>query len=776
MKKTIKITGLDCAHCASELEEELSKVVGVTEVTVSFVDQKIYLEYETERALTEVKETANNFEEVKVVEDEQENSLKQENSDGWIVLRIENLHCVACALDLEDEIKKIQEVEDAQVDFVTQTIRLKASEVGVQKAIKKANKFEKVRVLDGGVYEPKGNKWNGELIRILISAGCFLLGMALGKFWDFLVLDVISYCLYAVAYFVVGYPVLISTFKNCAKGKIFDENFLMTIASVGAVCLGQYDEGVAVMLLYQTGEWLQGLAVGASRNSVAELMALKSERAYVLRGESYEEVAPETLRIGDTVLIKAGEKVPVDGTLLTENATLDTKSLTGESEPRALKKGEEVLSGCINQGGVFEIKVLREYEDSAVGKILDLVENATAKKATPEKFITKFAKYYTPIVCALALVIVLFAPPISGLISENRFFYKDLGRWVQTALTFLVISCPCALIISVPLTYFSGIGACAKKGILVKGATYLDELSRVKTVAFDKTGTLTQGDFSIRSVETNGKADEREVLALISAMEKNSAHPIAKAFWKVETDVKATEIEEVSGRGLKGKLDGEVTLVGGIDLLRENGIEVKEKESVYTLVYLAKNGDYLGVVEVGDQIRMDAKDSLNGLSALGIQRNVMLTGDRKNRAEKIANELGMYECFAELLPDEKLKKAEELKGDGGLAYVGDGINDAPVMKVADCAISMGKLGSAAAVEASDLVLVSDRLTGIVDSIKIAKKTRRIVVENIVFSVVMKVLFMALGAFGALPLALAVFADVGVMLLAVLNSLRMRISV
>lgn len=772
MKKTIKIASLDCAHCALELEEGLSKLDGVTEVRVSFVDQKIYLDCDGEETLVKVKDYANGFEEVKVVEEEKDSKVKFDEK-AETILRIENLHCAMCALDLEDELKKIKEVEDAQVDFVTQTIRLKASEIGVQKAIKKANKFEKVRVLDGGRYEPKQKKRDTELARILISAISFALGLFIGVLWKESVANWLIYPLYAISYLSVGYPVLRSTLKNCLKGKVFDENFLMTVASVGAVCLGQYGEGVAVMLLYQTGEWLQGLAVGSSRRSVADLMELKSERAYVLRGENYEEISPEKVEIGEILLIKAGEKIPLDGELLSESALVDTKSLTGESEPKLLKKGEEVLSGCINENNAFTVKALRKYEDSAVGKILDLVENATAKKANPEKFITKFAKYYTPIVCILALMITVFAPPISALITENAFFYKDFGRWAQTALTFLVISCPCALVISVPLTYFSGIGACAKKGILVKGATYLDELSKAKTVAFDKTGTLTEGNFSLLRVEAEGGIEKDEVLSLFSALEKNSAHPIAKAFSPFVAEKQATEVQEVLGRGMKGVIDGEETLVGTAEFLKERGVKIKEKDSAYTLVYLAKNGTYLGVAEVGDKLRKEAKQTIESLKALGLEKLVMLTGDRKERAEKIANEIGMYEFFAELLPDEKLKKAEEFKGNGGLIYVGDGINDAPVMKVSDCAVSMGKLGSAAAVEASDLVLISDRLTGVAESIKTAKKTRRIVVQNICFSIAMKVLFMALGVIGVLPLSLAVFADVGVMLVAVLNSLRVR---
>ncbi len=767
MKSTIKICGLDCAGCAAELEEELSKISGVKEVNVSFVDQKIYLEHETEKSLADVKYATSRFEEVQILEEE---TAISEVKDGMTLLHIQNLHCAACALDLEDELKKIKEVEEVQVDFLSQTILMKSSEEGVKKVIKKVNKFENVKVIDGGRYEKKTNSHKKEWGLIGFSALCFVLGVLIGKIGG-MVATTASLLLYAIAYFTVGYPVLRATVKNCAKGRIFDENFLMTIASLGAMFLGQFDEGVLVMILYQTGELLQAIAVGTSRNSVAELMALKSERAYVWRAESYLEVSPEELVVGDKILLKAGEKVPADGRLLSKSVMLDVKSLTGESEPLILYQGDEVLSGSINKGDVVELEIVRPYEDSAVGKILDLLENATAKKAAPEKFISKFARYYTPIVCLLAFLIAVIAPPVSGLISEGRLFFKDFGRWAQSALTFLVISCPCALVISVPLTYFSGIGACAKKGILVKGATYLDELARAKIFAFDKTGTLTLGDFSICSTQpANGKTEE-ELLAVIVGVESGSAHPIAKAFKR--TSVTAKDVKEIAGLGLKGLIDGKTALVGSYSLMQANGIEADEVKSVYTTVYAALDGEYLGVVEVGDKIRTETKAALSELKSVGAERLVMLTGDREERAKKIGDEIGVYEINAKLLPDEKLKKAEELKDLGGLVYVGDGVNDAPVMKVANCAVSMGKLGSAAAVEASDLVLISDDLEGLVDAFKTAKKTRRIVMQNIVFSIALKVLFMALGAIGILPLSLAVFADVGVMLIAVANSFRVR---
>ncbi len=766
MKRTLKITGLDCAGCAAELEEELAKIEGVTNVSVSFVNQKITVEHETAAALSKVIEYANGFEEVKVLED---------LPLGTTVLHLENLDCPVCAEALQCDLQKIKGVNSVSVDYVSQTITLDAeSEEAVAKVVKKANSFEEVRVLDGGRYETKSNSHLRAWIMIGISTLFFIAGILFEHLGTGTVATVFRYLCFAIAYIAVGYPVLISTAKNISKGRVFDENFLMTVASLGAIAIGEVSESVLVMLLYQIGELLQSIAVGSSRNSVTELMKLKSESATLLVNGEQKTVRPEEVQVGDILLIKAGEKVPVDGILLGESATLDTKSLTGEAELRTFKKGEEILSGCINAGGMYEMKAIRPYQESAVSKILDMVENASAGKAAPEKFITKFARIYTPVVCISALVIAVCAPLLNGLVVDGSLYFKDWMRWLQSALTFLVISCPCALIISVPLTYFSGIGTCAKKGILVKGATYLDTVAKVQTVAFDKTGTLTEGNFVVCGAHA-AKGSEDELLALIAAVERGSSHPIAKAFAAVATDYVAESVTEEAGRGLRATVNGEPVLVGNEKLLREAGVEFVATESVYTVVYLAKNGEYRGYAEIGDRIRGEAKSAVEDLKKLGVKHLVMLTGDGEKRAQKIANEVGMYEVNAQLLPVDKLKKAEELKRDGVLMYVGDGINDAPVMVAADCAVSMGKLGSAAAVEASDLVLVSDDLSALPKTVKIAKKTRAIVLQNIVFSIVMKVGFMVLGVLGVLPLWLAVFADVGVMLLAVLNSFRVRLT-
>ena len=705
------------------------------------------------------------------------------------ILQLDGLDCAVCAAELEEQISNIEGVIQASLAFTTQKLSVEYDrEETLEKIIYTANHFEEVRVIIPNTKntqiskntakeeteESSNKKRRHEWLCISISAVCFACGTIIGHFsYALQVLQIVSYILYAAAYFTVAYPILMLTCKNVAKGKIFDENFLMSVASIGAMLLGEIAEGVAVMLLYQLGETLQAMAVGSSRRSITKLMDLKSEFATkIVQGEQVTIPADEVQK-GDVLIVKAGEKVPVDGCLLSVTATLDTKSLTGEAELKKAAIGEELLSGYVNAGGVLKMQALRPYEDSAAQRILQLVENAANGKAKPEKFITRFAKYYTPAVCAIAVFLALFMPLLQGVFTLGYVHFYQWERWVRSALTFLVVSCPCALVVSVPLTYFSGIGTCAKWGVLVKGATYLDVLAQAKTIAFDKTGTLTEGNFTILNVYPENGVSKEEVLLLAAAVEKNSSHPIAKAFRTIRSPYKAVDAHERAGQGITATINGESVLVGNGELLKKYQVQYNEIHSVYTLVYVVKNGTWLGTIELGDKTRDEAKSVVEELKKCGFTRSFMLTGDRRDRAQAVANEIGVYEVNAELLPDEKLETAQRIKENGLLVYVGDGINDAPVMAVADCAVSMGKLGSAAAVEASDLVLISDDLSALVRGVKTAKKTRKIVLQNIVFSLVMKVVFMALGAVGLLQLWLAVFADVGVMLLAVFNSFRVR---
>lgn len=765
MKTVIKVKNLDCPNCAQTLERELLNIDGIAYCEVSFVSQKITLDGE-ESAIEIAKKQITSFEEVEIVEEEQPLSES--------VLRLENLHCAACALDLERDLQKIKGVEKAQVDFISQTARVSVQDKKTLAAVvKKINRFEKVRVLNEGELSLPPS-YKKEIIQIALSVGFFLLAILFGELLTGKVFEILSYVFFGIAYLSVGYPVLFSTAKNVVKGRVFDENFLMSVASIGAFCIGEVVEGVAVMLLYQIGELLQSVAVGASRGSIAALMDLKSEYANrLLENGEAEKISPEQLKIGDTVLVKTGERVPADGVLLSKNATLDVKSLTGESAYKESEKGEEILSGSINVGGVITLKTVREYQDSAVQKILNLVENSTSKKAKSEKFISKFARFYTPIVCALALIIATVAPMIEGVVQTGGFAFVNFTYWLKIALTFLVVSCPCALVISVPLTYFCGIGVCAKKGILVKGATHLDTLAKSKAFAFDKTGTLTYGNFKIKEIHPIG-VEKEYLLSLVALAEKSSAHPIAKAFSAVQTNGVLTDIKEIAGKGITACYKEKTLLVGNDKLLEENVVNAPDYNGVETAIFAALDGVCIGFIEIGDEEKTGAKEVIQGLKSLGIEHVCMLTGDGEKKALSVASTLGLDGVKAGLLPDKKLEEMNCLKEKYGVVtYVGDGVNDAPVMTQADCAVSMGKLGSAAAVEASDLVLVSDRLELLIDGLKTARKTRRIVTQNILFSIVMKIGFMLLAAFGILHLWLAVFADVGVMLLAVLNSLRVR---
>lgn len=762
MNNVIKIVGLDCANCARELEEELKKIEGVKEVTVDFMAQKVYADCDAS-ALESIKNACNSFEEVKVVEETKGDKIK-----------VEGLCCANCARELEEDLNKIEGVT-AQVDFINGKITLDASDAAArEKAVYTITHFEDVKIVDGtppkkGVIKSHLKDIISIAVAVILFIPAFISELALDLEGS-LALKIAVYCAYGLAYLAVGHKVLIATAKNIVKGKIFDENFLMTIASIGAIALGifagdGFAEGVAVMLLYQLGELLQSVAVGTSRRSISALMDLKSETATVVENGVQRVVSPEELKINDVILIKAGEKIPADCVIAEGSTSLDMKSLNGEAVPRDVSVGDEILSGSINLSGVISARVVREYKHSAAAKILELVENSTAKKSKPEKFISKFAKYYTPAVCLAAAVVAGIVPTIICALN-SAFVWATYAQWIYKALGFLVISCPCALVISVPLSYFGGIGRCAKFGILVKGSTCIDQLALSEIAAFDKTGTVTEGTFAVKSYT------DKAALEKAAAAEKFSSHPIAVAFKDVQTDIIVTDAEELTGRGVKCLCEGRTLLCGNALLLEENGVRFEKKQSVSTLVYVAHGGKYLGVIEIDDKVKTGVKEALAQLKAGGITRTVMLTGDLPDRAEIVAKEAGIDECKASLLPDGKLDEAEKLKAEGKLIYVGDGINDAPVMTCADCAVSMGTVGSDAAIEASDIVLVSDDISLLPKGRKIAKRTRSIVKQNIVCSLLVKAVIMILDiAIPTFPLIVSVIADVGVMLAAVLNAMR-----
>ena len=605
------------------------------------------------------------------------------------------------------------------------------------------------------------------LVRIAVSA-VLLIAAVLVPYqglWRF--------ALFLPAYFVIGWDVLWRAVRNIAHGQVFDENFLMALATVGAFCTGffgqgEYPEAVFVMLFYQVGELFQSYAVGKSRKSIASLMDIRPDYANVERDGRLLQVDPEEVAVGDTITVKAGEKIPLDGLVLEGQSLVDTSALTGESVPRQVRPGDSVISGCVNQNGLLRVQVTKAFGESTVQKILDLVENASSKKAKAENFITKFARYYTPVVVfgALALAVV---PPL---------FVGDWTGWVQKALIFLVVSCPCALVISVPLSFFGGIGGASRQGILVKGGNYLEVLADTELVVFDKTGTLTKGVFQVTAIHPEG-VSQQELLELAALAESYSDHPISRslkeAWGKALDTARVGQVEELSGRGVRAQVDGKTVCAGNGKLMEEIGLAYRPSGQVGTVVHVAAEGRYLGHILIADQVKPDAKEAIAALKAQGVKKTVLLTGDAKDVGEAVAQELGLDEAYTQLLPGDKVERVEALLQEtspkGKLAFVGDGINDAPVLSRADIGIAMGALGSDAAIEAADLVLMDDKPSKIAKAMEISKRTLRIVRQNIVFALAVKLLVLMLTPFGLANLWEAVFADVGVMVLAILNASR-----
>lgn len=580
--------------------------------------------------------------------------------------------------------------------------------------------------------------------------------------------------LFMIPYLIIGYDILKKAFKGIRNKQVFDENFLMAVATIGAILLGDYTEGTAVMLFYQIGELFQSYAVGRSRRNISELMDIRPDYANVENNGELEQVDPDEVAIGTIIIVQPGEKVPIDGVITEGTSTLNTSALTGESLPRSAKVGDEVISGCINMTGLLKIRTTKEFGESTVSKILELVENSSSRKSKSENFISKFAKYYTPAVCYGALALALL-PPIVLLIMGKPAMWGD---WIYRALTFLVISCPCALVISIPLSFFAGIGGASNQGVLVKGSNYLETLAQTKYVVFDKTGTMTQGVFEVSGIHHSQIPDEK-LLEYAALAECSSSHPISKslqkAYGKPVDRNRVTDIEEISGNGVIAKVDGVSVAAGNAKLMNRLGIAYQECHHVGTVVHMAVDGRYAGHILISDIIKPHAKEAIAELKKAGISRTVMLTGDSKRVADQVAAELGIDEVYSELLPADKVTKVEELldkkTAKEKLAFVGDGINDAPVLSRADIGIAMGALGSDAAIEAADIVLMDDDPLKISKAIKIARKCIRIVYENIYFAIGIKVLCLILGAIGIANMWMAIFADVGVMIIAVLNAIR-----
>ena len=736
MKYTFKIENLDCANCGNKIEARLNKEPYIKEATLNFMLKKIIVHinddiaqnYSEEEVRVDIERLGNEIESgIKII------SIVEEKEDG--VDTVQNScecehhhkqsHCCSkgnCAQHGDKE-----ESCECNLGSNKKTVMEKIREVlGSEKG--------EITLLVGGV--------------ILLALGAILSQ-------DILLI---------LAYIFVGYDVVLQAIKNCIKGKVLDENFLMTMATVAAFIIGEYPEAVAVMVFYKIGEYLQEKAVNYSRKEIEKAMDIRPSFARVIRNGKEEVVSPEIVLIGEIIEVRAGEKLPLDGVVLEGISTLDTSMLTGEALPVVVQEGSKVLSGSINKEGVIKVEVSTSFKNSTVSKILELIENASSKKSKSENFITKFARWYTPIVVGLAILTAIVPSLITG----------NWQHWVYSSVVFLVISCPCALVVSVPLGFFAGIGAAAQVGVLVKGSNYLEELNTIDTVVFDKTGTITKGEFGVSQMIAQDITEE-ELLALAARIEAKSNHPIAKsivsAYGKLKDEEIVGEYKEISGEGIVLKQGDLVLLAGNEKLMAHYQIDYNQVEEIGSHVYIARDGQYLGCIVVADQIKADSKAAIARLKTLGIKKVIMLTGDKKENAYKIGNEVGIDTVYAELLPQDKVTQLEETLKDGKVAFVGDGINDAPVLARADVGIAMGGVGSDAAIEASDIVLMTDELTSIADVMSIAKRTRKIVTENIVFALGVKGIVLVLGILGIANMWLAIFADVGVSLLAVINSIR-----
>lgn len=836
IKREFLLHGLNCAHCSSKIEEQILRLNGVKEVSLNFVtktlivfvdkevkdviDEEIKKVVKSIEAHVEVSEKKANKGKVINLNNTSINTDKDKNGEmKKIVFVVKGLNCAHCAGKIEDEIRKLENIDEANLDFVGKKIILKTSEkdednllntiqnivdgiehgVTIGKSVKKTkpqklnNKVNEASCSDKACeceghnhkgdhshsHDNKHNEHDHEehdhnhdhgaegnefYIKLGVGIAFFIGGLFLKQMaWLQTILFIISYIL-------VGGEVLVRAFKNILRGQVFDENFLMSIATIGAFAINQYSEAVGVMIFYQVGEMLQGLAVNRSRKSISELMDIRPDSATIVLDGKEIKVEPEEVEKGQIIIVKPGEKVPLDGIVIEGEAQMDTSALTGESLPRGVKVGAEVIGGFINKNGVIKVEVTKEFGESTVAKILDLVENAGAKKATTEKFITKFARYYTPVVVILALILAIGAPLVL-----NEGFYK----WIYRALSFLVVSCPCALVISIPLGFFGGIGAASKNGILIKGGNYLEALNKVEAVVFDKTGTLTEGVFEVTTIENMDWISKEELLKYAAYAEGYSNHPIAESIKKhYKADVDKSKLEgyyEHSGHGVEVNVDNRKVFLGNIKLMESKNIKFKENNEMGTKVYVAIDGKFAGCIVISDRIKKDAKEAIQGLKAAGVKNTVMLTGDNKHVAENVANNLGLDSYYAELLPQQKVEKLESLmeskSKEGKIIFVGDGINDAPVLARADIGIAMGGVGSDAAIEAADVVIMTDEPYKIKDAIRIAKKTNTIVWQNIIFSLGVKAIILVLVALGMSSMWEAVFGDVGVALIAILNSMR-----
>lgn len=779
IKIEIVLDGLNCAHCAEGINEKVNKLQEVDEANLNFINKVLTVNIDSEFNQDEV---INKI--IKIIDDTEPGlNIKvkeQKTKSKKKELVLNGLNCAHCAEVICEKVDKLTEVESANLNFINKVLTVNLvsasnSKEAMDKVIDIINSTEPGLDIQYKEKKASANKEEKnpvendkkDLIKLVIGILVYIFGIyeiATGSESSF------STVVFVAAYLIVGSDVILKAIKNIGKGQIFDENFLMSIATVGALAIGESAEAVGVMVFYKLGEFLQAKAVGKSRKSIASLMEIRPDYANLKVGSEIKEVSPYDVEVGDLIVVKPGEKIPLDGVIVDGFSMVDTSALTGESLLREVGKGEEVLSGFINKNAVLTISVQKEFEESTVSKILDLVENASAKKSKTENFITRFSKYYTPIVVISAILIAIVPPVVVSGATFDDWFYRGL--------VFLVVSCPCALVLSIPLSFFSGIGYASKQGILIKGSSYLEALRSVDTVVFDKTGTLTKGVFDVTYIRPVGITED-ELLKYAAIAEINSNHPIAKSIVKhykgnVDLD-KVNNYEEIAAHGIKVDYEGQHILAGNEKLMLSENILFSKAEEVGTVVYIAVNKRYRGYIVISDTVKDDSKACIEGLKNIGIKETVMLTGDNQAVANDIAGKLGLDKVYSDLLPTDKVNKLEELY-DGKsknekIAFVGDGINDAPVLARADVGIAMGGLGSDAAIEAADVVLMTDEPSNIVKAIGIAKKTNKIVWQNIVFALGVKVIVLILGAGGVATMWEAIFADVGVALIAVLNAMR-----
>ena len=780
MKRVFILKGLDCPNCSAKIKKEVGELGGVASSTVNLMNQTLTVQAGTSVA-TSLLDTVTTI--VHSHEPDVEVSEKTEPAVTKVYL-LKGLDCPNCSAKIEKEVGELDGVTSSTVNLMNQTLTVQAGtsvaaslldtvttivhshEPDVEVSEKQLEATAPVKKDEkAAVYNDEDKK---RTIRLAVGAVVYAIGMALTVFAKLPTLAELAFLI--VAYVILGWDVVWQAVKNITRGQVFDEHFLMSVSTIGAFAIGEYPEAVAVMLFYQVGEFFQSLAVKRSRKSISDLMDIRPDSATVKRNGVLQVVSPESVAVGEIIVVKPGEKIPLDGIVVDGESMLDTKALTGESVPRSIRKGDEALSGCINQSGLLTLKVTKSFGESTVSKIIDLVENASARKAPTENFITTFARYYTPVVVGMAAVLAIIPPLVLG---------GGWSEWLRRGFVFLIVSCPCALVISIPLTFFGGIGAASKRGVLVKGSNYLEALNKVSVVVFDKTGTLTKGVFEVANIIPAAGYQKEQVLEYAAQAESYSNHPIAKsilaAYGKSIDQKQFSGFEEISGHGISVMVQGKKVLAGNSKLMESEKIAYSACDAAGTKVYVAADGSYVGCILIADEVKPDSNRAIAELKKIGVEKTVMLTGDDERIGKSVADELGLDAYYAQLLPDQKVEKLEMLdkqKRQGSkLAFVGDGINDAPVLARADVGIAMGGLGSDAAIEAADVVLMTDEPSKLVEAIDVAKATKRIVMQNIVIALGIKSVFLVLGALGMAGMWEAVFGDVGVTIIAVLNAMR-----